>query len=423
MEKTKSAGVYKIVGKKDTTFYIRFKHFGKTQTLKVGTKISGMTETKAKRILEEKKILIVKGLDTELSIYNIPTNLEKLSLNRLAELYFQKFDKLVEEEKFLEKADKINKDEKGVKREKSLYNNFWLNWEFSFVPFYKVGTVEFVKQIQDLMKQTKIIIRNSEEKTVLKYSSKYILNAITLIKSIIKHTKCQHNPLDLTGSEKTEASEKLENLYKLLKNKSTPREQYLEPYEIKKLLDTLKENPEHIQGYLICLIMATTGMRPDSILNLKIKDLMFKDKIIKTFDFKRKMVYYCNLTPFVELEIQNLIRNRASDEYIFFSNKTMATTKLDRTPDYISNIINELFNKNRFGKDRIVLYNLRHSFATNLIKGKKDDLGNWVILPVQIFTIQKLLNHSKVETTIKHYAKFSPDFVFDTIKEYEESFF
>ncbi|MDK2063350.1 site-specific integrase [Aliarcobacter butzleri] len=427
MEKTKYPGVYLKEGKKDTTYYIRYKQYNETKTEKVGTKISGMTETKAKKLLDEKKLNIIKGIDTNISslITNTVSNglaIEKMSLNKLAELYFQKFDKLVEEERHLEKEDKRYKDENGVKREKSLYKNFWAKWSLSIVPFYKLNSSHFVKYIHEIQKETKIVRRNLQEHTLPKYSSKYILNSITLVKSIIKHTKCPHNPLDLTKKDKTESDEKLEELYKFLKDKSTPRTEYLEPHQIKLLLETLKEEEKHFQGYLITLIIATTGMRPDSCLNLKIKDLMFKDKIIKTYDFKRKMTYYCNLTPMTATEIQPLIRDRSPSEYIFFSEKTKGVEKLPRTPDYINEVISDLFNTNKYDKDRVVLYNLRHSFATNLIKGKKDSKGNWISYPVPIFTIQKLLNHSKVETTIKHYAKFSPDFAVDAVKSYEESF-
>lgn len=61
MEKTKYAGVYFKVGKKDTTYYIRYKQYQETKTEKVGTKLAGMTEAKAKRILDERKLNIVKG--------------------------------------------------------------------------------------------------------------------------------------------------------------------------------------------------------------------------------------------------------------------------------------------------------------------------------------------------------------------------
>lgn len=426
MEKTKFSGVYKRVGKKDTTFYIRYKHYNETKTEKVGTKLNGTTEAQAKKLLEEKKVLIARGIDEKISnnfnISNV-SSLEKLSLNKLAELYFDKFDKLAKEEEHLEKSDKRYKDIEGIRREKSLYKNFWQDWNLSIVPFYKLNTLHFVKRIQEIQKMTKTVIRDLQEVTLPKYSTKYILNSLTLIKSIIKHTKCSHNPLDLTKNEKTDAEEKLEELYKFLREKSEPRSEYLEPKQIKELLDKLKENEAHFQGYLIALVIATTGMRPDSCLNLKIKDFMFKDKIIKTYDFKRKMVYYCNLTPLVSQEIQVLMRDRSPSEYLFFSDKTKGLTKLPRTPDYLNEIINEMFNENRYNStDRIALYTLRHSFATNLIKGKKDKNGEWITLPVSIFTIQKLLNHSKVDTTIKHYAKFSPDFAVDAVVSYEESF-
>ncbi|KAB7889583.1 tyrosine-type recombinase/integrase [Poseidonibacter ostreae] len=429
LEKTKFKSVYKRIGKKDTTFYIKYKKLGKSTEKKVGTLKLGMTESKAKKILDEILLNIRKGIneDTVLSSkLDSITVTTRMSLNKLAEIYFDKFQKLSEEEEHLEKEFKLHKDKEGIRREKSLYKSFWLESDLAQVPFHNITTQHFVDRILELEKLTKTQVRNLEQITLAKYSGKYLQNGITLIKSIIKHTKCSHNPLeikDVKAHEKTEAQEKLEDIYSRLKAKSEPRSSYLEPFQIKRLLDKLKEKDAYHQGYLMTLLIATTGMRPNSVLNLKIKDLMFKDNIIKAFDFKRKMTYYCNLTPLLVLEIQSFIKDRSLDEYLFFSDKTQKVRILPRTPDYLADTINDLFNKKRYGNDRIALYSLRHSFATNLVKGRQNkETKEWEIMPVSIFKIQKLLNHSTIETTIKHYAKFSPDFVMDAISSYEESF-
>lgn len=435
--KTKFKSVYKRIGKKDTTFYIKYKKLGKSTEKKVGTLKLGMTESKAKKLLDEILINIRKGVNEESVLSSkseAVTVTSRMSLNKLAEIYFDKFTKLAEEEEHLDKEFRQHKDKEGIRREKSLYKSFWSEADLAQVAFHNITTQHFVDRILELEKLTKTQVRNLEQITLPRFSGKYLQNGLILIKSIIKHTKCSHNPLelkDVKSHEKTEAQEKLEDIYSRLKAKSEPRSSYLEPNQIKMLLDKLKEKKIHHQGYLITLIIATTGMRPNSVLNLKIKDLMFKDNIMKVFDFKRKMTYYCNLTPFLVSAIKlfikeveekdNIIRN--SDEYLFFSDNTKKVKILPRTPDYLADTINDLFNQNRYSNDRIALYSLRHSFATNLVKGRQNkETKEWEIMPVSIFKIQKLLNHSTIETTIKHYAKFSPDFVVDSISSYEESF-
>lgn len=62
--------------------------------------------------------------------------------------------------------------------------------------------------------------------------------------------------------------------------------------------------------------------------------------------------------------------------------------------------IDKLFNdglSSRDSKNRVVLHSLRHTFASYL-----------AINGVPIFTIQKLMDHKKIEQTIR-YAKLSPE--------------
>ncbi|WP_151950318.1 tyrosine-type recombinase/integrase [Aliarcobacter butzleri] len=412
LEKTGTPGVYKREGLKDTSYYIRYRKNGKVVDEKVGTKSDGTTITKAK------KILLKRQLNTKDEDEISKDALSKKSLNELANLYFDKFEVLEKQEKNLEKEDKQYKDKPGIDREKSLYNTFWRTWDLSILEFNKLQQKHFVDRIKEIRTFTYKVKKNNDIKEI-KYSNKYILNAITLLKSIINHTNVDYNPLYIHPKKSVKEEQELKDIYKDLKKKIEPRTSYLEPEEIKLLLETLRENIKYYQGYLICLIMATTGMRPDSVLNLKIKDIDIKNKIINAYDFKRKIFYRCNLTKKVESEILNFSKERSSKEYIFYSEHTRGTIKLPNPPTYLNKVIDKLFNENRFDNNRVVLYTLRHSFATNLVKGRKGQDGKYIIEPVSIFKVQQLLNHANIETTIRHYLKFSPDFVIDSIEALE----
>ena len=183
LEKTGTPGVYKREGIKDTTYYIRYRKNGKVIDEKVGSKSDGTNITKAK------KILLKKQLNTEENeVTN--TSLSRKSLNELASIYFDKFDLLEQKEKDLEKEDKQYKDKPAINREKSMYKIFWQGWDLSILEFNKLQQKHFVDRINDIRNFT--YIKNDKE---VKYSNKYIFNAIILIKSIINHTNVDYNPL------------------------------------------------------------------------------------------------------------------------------------------------------------------------------------------------------------------------------------
>lgn len=440
METTKYPGVYKDLGKKDITYYVRFKKNGKVERLKVGKKSEGMTESKAKKILEDKKLLIVNGID-EIEIVvdnnNVTKVSEKMSLNQLANIYFRKWEYEISKEDFKDKTEKEKKNKKGLDREKSLYRTFWANWGKSKIPFEKVSVRDFINKIEEIQSMTKFVNENGKELLTVndnqeyftkpKYSSHYITNAFIFIQSIIKWTECPYNPLDLDKNRKhsnklTKDEEELLAKIQFLKRKTSPRKEYLENHELKKYLEKLKENEKHIQGYLIVLIMATTGMRPESCLNLKFEDFNFKTKKINVYDFKRRTNYTTNLTPVVENEIIKFFGDRNPSHYLFFSELTKGLKPIPAAPRYVHRFMSEMFNKNKTGSNRIVLYTLRHSFATNLLNGIKDSKGFWLVEPLQIYEVSKLLNHASIETTIKNYVKHNEKNVLQAMNGYEESF-
>ena len=330
----KYSGVYvRVLKKDDLSFIIRYRRANKTKDVVVGKKSEGMTAKKSKDLLNDVYSAIRNGQDEELVINNRdtkaartiidPTKLERMSLNKLAKLYFDMLKENAGKEKNLSKVDKTAKDENGIYKEENQYKNFWKDWGKSKIPFYKLTIIDFIDQIKVLRNKTKTVTNKQTGKieTVAAYSGKYISNAVILIKSIILHTNCQHNPLYI--SKKNEqakdphAEKELTSLYKALlknnnKNNAPRKNSYLKPEEIPLFLNELKKNKVHYQGYIMSLILLSTGMRPNSCLELKIKDFDFDQKLISVFDFKRKEYYNCNLQANVEREILSYIQNTDS---------------------------------------------------------------------------------------------------------------
>lgn len=438
----KYSGIFiREIKNNDISFVIRYRKGNESKDICVGKKSDGMTVVKAKKFLDDilsairngiNESQIIKKRDSKSSrmIVN-PSDLEKMSLNALAEIYFNTMETNAKKEINLEKSEKTCKDYFGINKEKSLYKNFWKYWEKSYIPFHKVTMEDFIDQIKNLrnlVKEEKKVNSDSFEFiSVPKYSGKYITNAITLVKSIINHTNCPHNPLYISQKNEQAVNIKSENelkaLYSILKKNNTkdsaPRENsFLEPEEIKLFLKTLRSKNIYYQGYLMSLILFSTGMRPDSCLNLKIKDINFGTRKITTYDFKRKMNYKCFLLENVELELLSFIGNRDKNEYLFFSNNTKRVKKLPNLPEYIAKTMNTLFNKNRFGNDRIVPYSMRHTFATNLARGIKDKEGKYIVFPKPLLHISKLLNHANVETTERNYAHCTIEDSMDSVTAY-----
>ncbi|MGB6328257.1 MAG: site-specific integrase [Halarcobacter sp.] len=423
----KYRGVFvRVLKKNDLSFIIRYRRSNKTKDVVVGKKSEGITAKKAKDLLNDVYSAIRNGQNEELIIKNRdtkavrtiidPTKLGRMSLNKLAKLYFDMLKENAEKEKNLLKVDKTAKDENGIYKEENQYKNFWKDWGKSKVPFFKLTCSDFINQIKVLRDKTKTVTnkQTGETETVAAYSGKYISNAVILIKSIILHTNCQHNPLYISRKneqpEDPQAEKELTSLYKTLiknnnKNNAPRKNSYLKPEELPVFLNELKKNKAHSQGYIMALILLSTGMRPNSCLGLRIKDFDFDQKLISTFDFKRKEYYNCNLQINVEREILSYIQGRNDkNEYLFYSIHTQKKRPRPVLPDYIGDTMDRLFNEDRFGNDRIVPYSMRHTFATNLIKGVRNDDGSYKVYPTALLVVSKLLNHANIETTEKNYA-------------------
>ncbi len=122
---------------------------------------------------------------------------------------------------------------------------------------------------------------------------------------------------------------------------------------------------------------------------------------ITLYNTKTKETY----TGFLQDDLIERLREylhklKANDYLISYENQH--SIKLNQSPikNRIQPVLNKLFNvglASNDRKNRVVIHSLRHSFASHL-----------AINGIPIFTIQKLMNHKKIEQTIR-YSKLSPE--------------
>ncbi len=176
------------------------------------------------------------------------------------------------------------------------------------------------------------------------------------------------------------------------------RERYLSTDEIKQLREHFKDN------FLVLLFIdlsIQTGARFESILLVQKKDINLTTGTITLYNTKTKTTY----TGFLQDDLMEVLKEyltklKANDYLISYENKH--DIKLNQSPikNRIQPILNKLFNvglASNDRKNRVVIHTLRHSFASHL-----------AINGIPIFTIQKLMDHKKIEQTIR-YAKLSPE--------------
>lgn len=173
------------------------------------------------------------------------------------------------------------------------------------------------------------------------------------------------------------------------------RERYLNTQEIKILIDTVRENK---LLYIFCLLSLSCGGRIATILNIRKRDLNLEHRTIKLIDLKNNNEAYSgfitkNIVKILEEHISSLTNN----EFLLQIRGKQLTVRMlqRRLKPILDNLFNQDIHEND-AKNRFVIHSLRHTFASNLaIKG------------TPIYTIQKLMNHKDINSTLR-YAKLDP---------------
>jgi len=154
-------------------------------------------------------------------------------------------------------------------------------------------------------------------------------------------------------------------------------------------------------GYMknFIILMVSTGMRPGEIVALKWSDIDFEKKFIqinktivrgnegnvKTYSSNR----YVDILPQAELYLQRQFDLTGNQEFVFLSSF--------HKQFYSHDIIGVNFKKilQKSGVEVRKLYNLRHTFASQMISKGAD-----------IVWVSKMLGHKDVSITLKIYTKF-----------------
>ncbi|MDR2100756.1 MAG: site-specific integrase [Campylobacteraceae bacterium] len=176
------------------------------------------------------------------------------------------------------------------------------------------------------------------------------------------------------------------------------RERYLNTDEIKLLKDTIKNKPELL---LFIELSLSTGARLKTITSIAKKDINLITRTIQLQNHKSKNSY----KGFVSNNLLSLLTQRYQE--LKNPNDLLLDTDARTIQKQLQPLLNKLFNDGfdtKDAKNRVVIHTLRHTFASHLaIKG------------VPIFTIMKLLDHKRIEETLR-YAKLAPDNGLEEVK-------
>jgi site-specific recombinase XerD len=145
--------------------------------------------------------------------------------------------------------------------------------------------------------------------------------------------------------------------------------------------------------FLLAFIYAT-GMRLSELRFVKISDIDVERMQVRIRRGKGKKDRYVLLSRFIKARLPEYLETFKPEKYLF-EGAVAGQEMCDRS---IQNIIIEAIKKTNIRK-QVSLHTLRHSFATHLLEDGVD-----------LYTIQNLLGHSQIRTTIVylHIAQVLP---------------
>ena len=180
---------------------------------------------------------------------------------------------------------------------------------------------------------------------------------------------------------------------KIKKSRKRKLPTYLKTENIEQLLESIpKERKIDIRNYTIILIAARLGLRISNILNIKLKDIDWKNYKLNVIQPKTNNLNILPLSKEVGWAIINYIKNsrpKCNNEYLFVKMK-YPFEKMEQFNNF-----NKYFEKCNLEENiKKGIHNLRHSFATNMLDND---------IPIHI--ISSVLGHSDINTTSSTYIK------------------
>jgi len=149
--------------------------------------------------------------------------------------------------------------------------------------------------------------------------------------------------------------------------------------EMKRLIDIIDSK----KSKLMVSLMYACGMRVSELVNLKVSDLEFDDKIGHIRQAKGKKDRIFNIPDFLFSKLKKYVDSQKEDkqQYLFTGPKGKLSSR------NLQKIVNNVAKRAGIKKD-VHCHTLRHSFATHLLENGID-----------IRMIQELLGHADLSTT------------------------
>ncbi len=149
--------------------------------------------------------------------------------------------------------------------------------------------------------------------------------------------------------------------------------------EVKKLLDSYDTR----KSTLMTSMLYACGFRVSELINLKVKDLNFDEKIGHVKQGKGKKDRIFNIPDFLRKDLEKQVKKQREEnqEYLFTGPKGQLTTR------NLQKMIQKAAKRAGIQKE-VHPHTLRHSFATHLLENGTD-----------IRKIQELLGHASLSTT------------------------
>jgi site-specific recombinase XerD len=149
--------------------------------------------------------------------------------------------------------------------------------------------------------------------------------------------------------------------------------------EVRKILGVI----QNVKHKLLLGLMYSSGLRVSEIVNCRVKDLDFENRLLKVRQAKGAKDRITILSEKVAGVLVKYVKNKNLDDYIFESKWSKGLTERS-----VQKIFTEALIKKSGIKKSASCHSLRHSFATHLLEAG-----------TSIRYIQELLGHKRLETT------------------------
>lgn len=277
-------------------------------------------------------------------------------------------------EKYMEKNSSVNAFLRHIKVTKNYTDNTIDSYQRELIKYFSYLKKQNIKETTITKEEIRTYLKNLDEQH---QKNTTISHNITVIRTYYNF---------LVIGEKVKS-----NIWRQIKNPKIAKKlpNFLTTMEIEKLFQEQEyKTPYEIRDRLIIELLFATGLRVSELINIKLKDISFSEKTIRTLGKgkKERIVYYGDYAKeFLEKylnEARKELLGTNQSEYLFVGKNS---TQLTRTR--ISEILDALVKKIGL-QHHISPHVLRHTFATQLLNNGAD-----------IRSVQELLGHEKLSTT------------------------